>query len=453
MTTIYRVLILCIIFSFSCQNAKEVLTIENPIETELINAEEVFDGYLLWHQADELKEDVNNITLLLDPKGDIAHIWNTDLSGMGAPAYLLENGLLLRTGFKDPKVKGSGPVASTNIVQLVDAESQVVWEWEHQNLKEEKMFFHHDMEPLPNGNFLLSTYKAIPASEAKAMGWNTLGKNKVWSDGIIEIKPDIENNTYDIVWEWNFADHLIQDQFPNANNFGIVSENVGKINSNYPKKYPPRGDVRQHINSIDYNPDLDQIILSSFIYNEIWIIDHSTTRSEAEGSKGGKSGKGGDLLYRYGNPEAYGMGTIKDRKFLKQHDANWIDSDLPGTGNVLVHNNNTVFNPGMRAQEGRLSSVFELQLPVEASGSYQRTEGKPYDALVQLKWEHPDYFADFQGGAQRLPNGNTLITDTVDRLVLQINSEGQIIAKYIGDAPVYKAFMYTREFVEHALKL
>ena len=51
-----------------------------------------------------------------------------------------------------------------------------------------------------------------------------------------------------------------------------------------------------HMNAIDYNPQLDQIILSVKNFSEVWIIDHSTTTLEAAGSSGGNSGMGGDIL-------------------------------------------------------------------------------------------------------------------------------------------------------------
>ena len=87
-----------------------------------------------------------------------------------------------------------------------------------------------------------------------------------------------------------------------------------------------------HINSVAYNPDLDQIMLSVFEFSEIWIIDHGTTTAEAAGHEGGKYGKGGDLLYRWGNPRAYRAGTVKDQKLFGQHNAHWIPRGFPARG-------------------------------------------------------------------------------------------------------------------------
>jgi hypothetical protein len=76
----------------------------------------------------------------------------------------------------------------------------------------------------------------------------------------------------------------------------------------------PGGDAwltrdRNHINSVAYNPELDQIMLSVREYCEVWIIDHGTTTAEAASHKGGKRGKGEGApqplrafrAYRYGS--------------------------------------------------------------------------------------------------------------------------------------------------------
>ena len=65
-----------------------------------------------------------------------------------------------------------------------------------------------------------------------------------------------------------------------------------------------------HFNSIDFNPQLNQILLSVRNFNEIWIIDHNTSSLQAKSHKGGKCGKGGDLIYRWGNAKASNLSLI-----------------------------------------------------------------------------------------------------------------------------------------------
>src|SRR5262249_12700676 len=157
---------------------------------------------------------------------------------------------------------------------------------------------------------------------------------------------------------------------------------------------------------VAYNAELDQVMMSVYEFSEIWVIDHSTTTAEASGHKGGRSGRGGDLLYRWGNPRAYRAGAVKDQRLFGQHDSHWIAKGLPGEGHVLV------FNNGMRRTGGAYSSVEEIVLPVAANGRYEYTPGKAFGPERPV-WTYAapkrtDFYAPFISGAARLPNGNTL---------------------------------------------
>lgn len=422
----------------------------DPVTIEVFGDAEVFPGYLLWHQADEIANDVINDTHLISPDGEVVHTWPADLTGGGTPAYLLEDGNIIRTGVRDRAATRKGPVASADVLQIVDRSGATVWEVTSSDIG--GAFFHHDIEPMPNGNVLASTYHPLTGEEARALGWDVGDASTAWVDGVMEFKPDLETGAFKVVWAWRFDDHLIQDHDPSAKNFGVVADNPGRIDPNFPDNYAPRNSFRQHVNSIDYNEDLEQILLSSFIYNEIWIIDRATTLEEA-------SGPAGDLLFRFGNPAAHRAGTHEDRIFLKQHDANWIAEGMPGAGNILVHNNNTVFgrdfNPfddqeaGARAQaelEG-VSEIYELSIPTNSDGKYVRDEDGRFVAETVWLWSSPDYFASFQGGARRLPNGSTLLTSSADNYAIEVGANNEIVARFNAVAPSYKAFKYTEEEV------
>ena len=79
-----------------------------------------------------------------------------------------------------------------------------------------------------------------------------------------------------------------------------------------------------HANGIDYDINKDVIHVSVNFYNEIWVIDHSTSTSQAESNSGGNYGKGGDLIYRYGNPSAY-KNTEGTTIFNNNHFPNLLD--------------------------------------------------------------------------------------------------------------------------------
>ena len=94
-----------------------------------------------------------------------------------------------------------------------------------------------------------------------------------------------------------------------------------------------------HFNSIDYNASLDQIILSARHLNELYILDHSTTTLEAATHIGGNANRGGDLLWRWGNPQVYKQGTTLDQQLFLQHDAKWVQMGYSDEGKISVFNN------------------------------------------------------------------------------------------------------------------
>jgi Arylsulfotransferase (ASST) len=164
-----------------------------------------------------------------------------------------------------------------------------------------------------------------------------------------------------------------------------------------------------HINSIDYNAKLDQILLSSRYFSEIWVIDHSTTTAEAASHTGGRYDKGGDLLYRWGNPQTYQRGTADDQILFDQHDARWIPEGFPGAGNILV------FNNGYTRKNQSFSSVDELTPPMTQNGDYLINAGSPYGP-EEKTWSYTadppeDFYSESLSSAQRLPNGDTLICE------------------------------------------
>ena len=155
---------------------------------------------------------------------------------------------------------------------------------------------HHDVEMLPNGNILIMVWERKTAEEAELAGSNLA--IDIFPEAIIEVDP----STDEIIWEWHAWDHLIQDFDDLKANFGTIADNPQLINLNYvPDEL---GDI-MHGNGITYDKTNDLIFLSINFYHEVWVIDHSTTTEESATNTGGTYNKGGDLVYRFGNPTAY----------------------------------------------------------------------------------------------------------------------------------------------------
>ena len=245
-----------------------------------------------------------------------------------------------------------------------------------------------------------------------------------WSESILEYN----NQTDSIIWVWHLWDHIIQNFNPNLDNYGDIAEhpelfdiNRGNIGTANPNEGEINGDW-MHFNSIDYNYQLDQILISSRRHNEIYIIDHSTSIEEAASHSGGIYNKGGDFLYRWGNPQNYLRGTLDDQVLNAQHDANWVESGYPGENNIILFNNLYTNNSSM---------IFEINPPYDINGNYIINDNIAYGPS-NPEWTYSEvFFSEIQSGAHRLPNGNTLITDATSSRIIEVNTNNQIVWNYI----------------------
>jgi hypothetical protein len=391
---------------------------QGPTLGLLVNEPGSFQGYTLFRPLRYAT------TYLIDQDGRLVHSWTKPTNATAV--YLLEDSTLLTTA-RLPTIRFTAGGA-TGRVERYDWDGNRLWEFDY---ADPEFFLHHDIELLPNGNILMIAWERKTAEEAIAAGRDPglLRDGELWPEEIIEVEPTGASGG-NIVWEWNVWDHLVQDIDPTKDNYGVVADHPELIDVNYFDPIRPADGEHDwlHANSIDYNPDLDQIVISMRHFDEFWVIDHSTTTAEAAGHSGGNSGKGGDLLYRWGNPQAYRAGGPEDQQLFMQHDAQWIEPGLPGAGNFLV------FNNGLGRPGDDYSSVDEIVPPVDQDGNYALTPGQAYGPAAPLwtKGEPGDFFASFVSGAQRLPNGSTLICSCANGTMFEVTSAGQEVWRYIN---------------------
>ncbi len=373
-------------------------------------------------------------TYIIDNEGRLIHSWDgTHRPGMSA--YLLENGNLLRTASITNSFFNSG--GEGGLIQEFNWDGDLIWEFEYSS---DQFLQHHDVERLPDGNTLLIAWEYKDIEEAVTAGRNPslLSQNFLWPDHIIEVQPD-SNGGADIVWEWHVWDHLIQDFDPAELNYGVVSEHPELVDINYVEASPnPTSTDWNHINAVDYNEAFDQIILSVRHFSEIWVIDHSTTTEQAAGHIGGNSAMGGDLLYRWGNPQTYDAGDANDQKLFLQHDSHWIEHGLPGEGNILIFNNG-LFHP-----VGNYSTIDEIVPPVDQNGNYSKTPDSPYGPGNPV-WTYSatdGFFAPNISGSQRQPNGNTLICSGPTGNFFEVTNVGRLVWLYVNPVVVTGPIYY-----------
>ena len=363
------------------------------------NEEGVSDGYTLFTPEE------NNTVYLIDNCGEAINSW-TFSEKPGLTCYLLENGNLLRAG-KDS-------------LEIRSWDNALVWSYELTSTNENQ---HHDIEPMPNGNILVISTDKYSRSEMIALGRDSSITNPVFRlEKIIEIEP-VGMNEANIAWEWKYVDHLIQDVDSTKPNYGVIANHPERLDVNYDNG---RTGDWIHLNSIDYNDQLDQIIISSRHLSEIYIIDHSTTTQEAAGHTGGTFNKGGDFLWRWGNNAVYQQGTTNDQLLFEQHDAKWILEGYPNEGKISVFNNG---GDGTNT----LSSIHLIQPEIVGDG-YELVNNQFSPLTYDWSWSGTllgvPLYANKKCGVQSLHNGNFLITQTLLGQAYEINSLGELFWSY-----------------------
>ncbi len=399
-------LILCVILCTII--AGKILSAQEQTVGLFLNDSTAYQGYTLFIPK------LYTTTYLIDNEGRLVHSWEGDYNP-AASAYLLETGNLLRASLLPDGGNNGG-------FREITWEGDITWEVPYG-------VQHHDLEPLPNGNVILITTDIIDAADALEMGRDpALLSTQLRALRIVEVAQVSADSTA-IVWDWWARDHFIQDYSSAKQNFGIIADHPELIDLNFALNDDADW---LHPNSIDYNPNLDQILVSILGFSEIWIIDHSTTAEEAVGHSGGNQGKGGDLLYRWGNPQAYGAGDSSHQILYRQHSTNWVASDCPGAGNI------TIFNNGLGRPDSTYSTIEEIVPPVDNSGTYFRAPDSAFGPIGPV-WHYPEipdanfYSAKFSS-AQRLPNGNTLICSGVGGTFFEVTPAGQMVWLYVSPA-------------------
>ncbi|MEQ9426080.1 MAG: aryl-sulfate sulfotransferase [Cyclobacteriaceae bacterium] len=365
---------------------------------------------------------------MIDNCGRLINEWESDLLP-GNSVYFTEDGNLLKTVktslTSNPNFVQGGAGES---LQLLDWNNNLVWEYTYSN---EDHRMHHDVALLPNNNVLILAWELISEEEAIAAGRNPdlLKDGVMWGEHIVEVNP----STDEIVWEWHMWDHIVQDIDDTKENFGVVADHPELIDVNFTAGGTADGGKNwMQLNAMDYNPTMDQIMLTSPFISEIYIIDHSTTTEEAASHTGGNSGSGGDILYRWGNPQVYDHGTADDQKLFFPHNGHWIEPGLPDGEKIMILNN------GQGRPAGNFSTVEIIEPAMDDyyAGTYIYVPGRSYGPDTP-DWTYTadpatDFFTSFIGSAQRLPNGNTLICEGANGRFFEINENEEIVWEYLS---------------------
>lgn len=416
-----------------------------------INNDGLADGYIMFAVPN------SPYVYLINRRGDVVHQWKGNYAVLNA--YLQDDGSLIQNA-EDPDFPVFEGGGEAGRIQKISWDSKMLWDFEYAT---EQYLNHHDFSVMPNGHILTIAWEAKTADEVLAAGRKPkiTPKGGLWPDKIVEIEPQDKMHGR-IVWEWHSWDHLIQNYDAKRANYGKLAEHPELINFNAGEDTLPKSNISKdsldilkrqgragrnasldnegsdvfHFNAIKYNADLDQIAFSSPALSEIFIIDHSTTTEEAAGHKGGHSGKGGDILYRWGNPKNYDYGDSADRQLGFQHDIRWIEKGKPGEGHLMLFDNNH-FKPFDTTYDNiNYSAVYEIIPPLDNKGNYLREKGKAFGPEKPVwTYKAPDslsFWSSFVSGAQRMYNGNTFVNEGAKGRFFEITKEGKMVWEYLN---------------------
>jgi hypothetical protein len=331
-------------------------------------------------------------TYLIDMEGNLVHKWESKYPA-GWFAMLLPNGNLLRGGNMGGKGENKCNIGGTaGLIQEIDWDGKVVWEYKMNTPTEIQ---HHCFDRMPNGNTLILGWEAKSINEVLAKGRDPKSFpvsgvdhgyrfREFWVDFVREV--DKNGKT---VWEWHVWDHI----GTGPNQFDINYKLPDPLGTPYPDF------DWTHFNTCEYIPELDMLLLNSRNFSEFYLIDHKT----------------GEMVYRWGNPSAYGQGKRPswydngDQKVFGEHNATWLGK-----------NHIQVFDNGSERPEGNRSAVVEVDI----------TTGK-------IVWEYEakmsnSFFSFRQGAAQRLPNGNVHITSTHGGHLFEVTKDKEVVWDYVS---------------------
>jgi len=356
----------------------------------------------------------------------------------GMAVYLMPNGCLLRAEALRPRSK---PAVYGNCgfpggrVVLYNWNGTPIWHYTINTNTEQQT---HDIFPMANGHVLVDVWEWITGEQIKNAGRRNFQGAGFWSAAVWELQPDTTNgkDTAKVVWKWHFWDHIdstaTSPYLLNVFDTGTSSDGPS---------------VWIHMNAVTYNEQLHQIIVSSRNLNEFYIIERTDTLGQSAGHTGGRYGHGGDFLYRWGNPAAYGVDS--PQHLFGQHSPYWLDS--AGT-QIMVNNDGFKRTPYDTTTANILivPCVNGVYSPSAASGYL------PANAFSPLDYQAPDTLTStFEGSSQLLPNGNLLIDAAVPDSIpgaavfYEVNPVSkQILWDYHVPTGAFRAHLYSTGYVD-----
>ena len=434
--------------TISAINIKKIQDRENLIEETLCkinfetdpttNSDDCCEGYTLCSVAPFMLRTGDPYALLIDMDGNEVNKWFT----IPDPAKMLPGGSIISaTGVYYESWD------STNLTQL-DWDGNIEWNfngWDKDSNGINIARQHHDFqrEGNPVGYY-------APGQDFVPCGKTLILAHNITINSDVSSKTIIDDVIYEVYWngtltgfEWHASEHIDEMGFDLKSKLGIW------INPGGPGillKCPPGDWI--HINSISllgknkwynegderFNPD--NIIICSRHASFIAIISRET----------------GKIVWRIG-PD-FSIKTEEGRKLgriIGPHHAHIIPKGLPGEGNILIFDNGGIAGYGLFGFPNQFrfySRLLEFNpITLEIVQEYTQRKGL---SICPRGGENHKFFSITLCSAQRLPNGNTMVTEGFWGRIFEINPENKVVWEFITsdrDDHIYRAYRIPPEWV------
>ena len=353
----------------------------------------IYKPELAWNGYTVLSPLASNAALVIDMNGNIVKRWEGYVNSAGGPVRVLPGGgVMAAAGARPPHQE------SLELVQR-DFDGQVVWRFDRSEqieTRDGKTVWsarqHHDWqrEDFPAGYY---SPEAMPGEGSRTLiltHTNHMNPNvadvMLEDDRLIEVSWDGK-----IVWEWRASGHIDEFGFA-AGARDVIRRAVGfnKARGNFDWL---------HINSATYlGPN------QWFDGGDARFAPNHVIISSREASLLAIIGRDGKIVWQLGPDFRKSEELRKIGQIIGQHHAHFIPKGLPGAGNVLVFDNGGASGYG-----------FDTPIAPNGTGALARATSRVLEinpVTLELVWSYAaaGFFSTNISGAQRLPNGNTLIT-------------------------------------------
>jgi len=411
--------------------AVRALAVSGAAQTVFPTGTTIYDPDRAWKGYTVLSPLATQAVLVIDMNGNVVKRWDGFNNSAGGPARVLPGGFVVAaSGARPPHQE------SLELIQR-DFEGNVVWRFsrnEEIKTREGTTTWsarqHHDWQrdSFPAGYYSPQSTPAVDAGTTLVLTHTERTQPNV-ADKLLEDDRLIEVSWKgDIVWQWVASDHIDAMGFaPDARSAIKAARAFNEARGSFDWL---------HINSATYvgpNRWFDQGD-KRFAPNNVII-------SSREASLLAIVGRDGSIVWRLGPDFNQSKELRAIRQIIGQHHAHLIPKGLPGEGNLLVFDNGGASGYG-----------FANPIAPDGVGAFARSTSRVLEinpVTLELVWfyTNPRFFSTNISGAQRLPNGNTLITAGAGGRMFEVTREGAIVWEYMyplfgqnGANAVYRAY-------------